>query len=92
MCEPTVAGSIEIAADPDVVYRLIVDLSGWWRFVAEARVSGWRTGIAAAPGAVFTGWNRNGPLMWRTTATVVTARQGRCFAFRVTVLGMPVAD
>src|SRR5256885_2034195 len=43
-------------------------------------------------GARFRGQNRKGRRLWWTTSTVTGADPGRRFAFRVTSLGLPVAD
>ena len=53
----------------------------------------WLGGAAgAAVGAQFRGHNRNGLRRWSTVSTVVAADPGRIFAFRVSSLGLPVAE
>jgi len=85
-----VVASVEIAADPYTVYRIVTDFARRPRFVAETRAPA-APPQHPAPGLVFRAWNRNGPLLWRTTSEVVIAEPGRCLAFRVTLLGRPVA-
>ena len=53
----------------------------------------WLGGAAGATvGARFRGHNRNGLRRWSTVSTVVAADPGRIFAFRVSSLGLPVAE
>jgi uncharacterized protein YndB with AHSA1/START domain len=84
--------TVDIAADPETVYRLITDLSTLAELAEEATAMQWRKGDAARPGAVFKGENRNGAKRWTTTATVTHADAGRVFAFDVkTAAVVPVA-
>ncbi|MGW7456938.1 SRPBCC family protein [Streptomyces sp. NPDC054797] len=90
MREETVVVSTEIAATPSTVYQLLTDFSRWTQFIAETRPPAVAP-EAADRGATFRAWNRNGPLIWRTTSRIVVAEPGRCFAFKVTVFGRPMA-
>ncbi len=82
---------VSIDASPDIVYALITDLPTLASLAEEATAMEWRKGIAAGPGAVFTGHNRNGIFRWSTKCTVTDADPGRAFAFDVRYLGVPVA-
>ena len=44
------------------------------------------------PGAKFRGANRHGSRTWQTEATVVDADPGRRFSFRVSAVGLKVAE
>ncbi|MCV7426175.1 SRPBCC family protein [Mycobacterium montefiorense] len=74
--------SIAIAAPPERVYDLIVDLSRMGEWSPECYRCEWLDGAtAAAPGARFRGYNRLGPLRWKRTVVIDTADRGREFAF-----------
>jgi hypothetical protein len=83
--------TVDIAADPDVVYQLLTNLSTLAELAEEATAMEWKNGGSARPGAVFTGSNRNGSRSWNTTCTVTEATAGRAFAFDVRSLTIPVA-
>ena len=80
---PTVSQSIEIAADPSVVYSLVTDLATLANLAEETHSMLWKKGHRATPGAVFTGSNANGAKKWTTRCTVTDAVPGRMFAFEV---------
>ena len=86
-----VQASVTIAAEPAAVYSLITDLSAMASLAEEVHAMSWTKGAAAAPGAVFTGRNRNGAKSWSTTCTVTTAEPGRAFAFDVKSAMLPIA-
>ncbi|BCI55839.1 hypothetical protein NIIDNTM18_51170 [Mycolicibacterium litorale] len=83
--------TVDIAADPDTVYRLITDLPTLAELAEETSAMRWKKGGEARPGAVFVGRNRNGSRSWSTTCTVTDATPGRVFAFDVRSLVVPVA-
>jgi hypothetical protein len=92
MTQPDATGTVEIAAPPARVYALITDLASMAELAAEAKAMTWKTGSAAAPGAVFVGRNDNGKRRWSTTCTVTDAQAGQRFAFEVHSVGrIPVS-
>ena len=89
---PDAHGSVTIAADPAAVYALLTDLPTLASLAEEAESMRWRKGTGAAPGAVFSGENRNGSRTWTTKCTVTAADPGRVFAFDVHSAGIvPIA-
>jgi len=76
--------SIEIAADPAVVYELVSDVTAMGERSPECYRCEW-VGDATGPavGARFKGHNRLGLLKWSTTCEVTTAEPGKEFAFMV---------
>ncbi len=86
-----VQASVTIAAEPAAVYSLITDLSAMASLAEEVQAMSWTKGAAAAPGAVFTGRNRNGAKSWSTTCTVTAADPGKAFAFDVKSAMLPIA-
>ena len=92
MTAPTASGQVEIAAPADVVYDLITDLAAMAAVADETTTMRWRKGSSAAPGAVFTGVNRNGFRRWSTKCTVAEATPATRFTFDVkAAAGIPVA-
>jgi hypothetical protein len=96
MSDPCVTASVHIAAEPDVVYRLVTDLPTLASLAEEAVAMQWRKGAAVKgdavrPGAVFTGCNQSGGRRWSTKCTVTDAEPGRLFAFDVSHTIFPVA-
>jgi uncharacterized protein YndB with AHSA1/START domain len=83
----------EIDAPPEVVWAMVSDLGRMGEWSPE-NVGGEWIGQADGPepGARFRGRNRNGWRRWSTVATVIDAEPGRRFSFRVTSLGLDVAD
>ena len=84
MTAPSASSAVDIAAPASVVYGLITDLTTLAELASETTSMAWRRGTAAAPGAVFTGANRNGRRSWSTKCTVTDTDPGRRFAFEVT--------
>jgi uncharacterized protein YndB with AHSA1/START domain len=80
--------STEIAAAPEAVYDLVVDVTQMGRWSPETYRCEWLDG-ATAPlvGGRFKGWNKDKwgpiPVRWSTTCTVERADPGRAFAFKV---------
>ncbi|OBF10291.1 polyketide cyclase [Mycobacterium sp. ACS4054] len=91
MTDPSVTASVQVAAGPDLVYRLITDLPTLASFAEEAVAMEWRQGDAARPGAVFTGHNESAKRRWSTKCTVTDAEPGRIFAFDVRHSMLPIA-
>ena len=87
----SVSDTVQITADPAVVYTLLTDLPTLAELAEETQSMRWRKGSSAAPGAVFTGHNRNGSKTWTTRCVVTAAESGRVFGFKVTALGLPIA-
>jgi uncharacterized protein YndB with AHSA1/START domain len=84
--------SVDIRADPQVVYELVSDVPALPRWAAETVSCHWVDGVDGPHvGARFRGVNRRGPVVWRTTSAVTEADPGRAFAWRVTALGSPIA-
>ncbi|WP_158891338.1 SRPBCC family protein [Amycolatopsis anabasis] len=82
--EPSISRSVEIAAEPDVVWSLVTDLPGMGAFSPENIGGRWLGGATGpALGAEFRGVNRNGRKRWETTARVIACRPGRLFTFDV---------
>src|SRR5260370_27227316 len=76
------SATVEIAAAPDLVYRLITDITRMGEWSPECYRCTWLDGATAAvPGARFRGYNRLGSYRWQTTAVVRSAENGRSFAF-----------
>jgi hypothetical protein len=90
--DPSASGTVEVAASPDVVYRLVSDLTSLTELAEETAVLRWQKGATEAkPGAVFRGTNRIGWRRWTTTCKVTDADPGERFAFDVTHTAVPVA-
>jgi uncharacterized protein YndB with AHSA1/START domain len=72
----------DIAADPDVVYAAIADVSRMGEWSEECYRCEWHDGFdRAVVGAKFDGHNRNGEFEWTTQAEIVEAEPGRAFTF-----------
>jgi uncharacterized protein YndB with AHSA1/START domain len=88
-----VSVSREIAAPAERVWAMVSDVTRMSEWSPE-NVGGTWLGDAtgAKPGAKFRGTNRNGKKKWNTVGVVVDADQGRRFSFRVTAVGLKVAE
>lgn len=92
MPQPTAQSSVEIAASPELVYRLVSDVPGQGRWAAEIEKCRWIGGASGpAVGARFRGVNQHGSRRWATACVVTEAEPGRRFGFRVHVMGVPSA-
>ncbi|PXY22122.1 SRPBCC family protein [Prauserella muralis] len=92
MRPPTAQSSVEIAAPPGLVYRLVSDVPGQGRWAAEIDRCRWLGGATGAVvGARFRGVNQHRSRRWATTCVVTEAEPSRRFAFRVQVMGVPSA-
>jgi uncharacterized protein YndB with AHSA1/START domain len=79
-----VAVARRIAAPPDDVWRLVIDINLPARFSTEFTGAEWLAGGSAALGAMFEGHNRHDAAgSWTTTSTVVDFEPGRTFAWAV---------
>lgn len=88
-----VSVSREIDASPDTVWAMVSDVTRMGEWSPETHGATWIKGATGpAPGAKFKGGNRNGKKQWNTVATVVDADPGRCFAFTVQAVGLPIAE
>jgi uncharacterized protein YndB with AHSA1/START domain len=91
MSEPSASATVDVDADPEVVYRLITDLDAMAELAEETTRMRWTKGGRAEPGASFRGTNRNGFRRWTTTCTVTEAEAGRRFAFEVRHTVVPIS-
>ncbi len=74
--------SIEIAADPELVYELVADITRMGEWSPECYRCEWLDGASgAAPGVRFRGYNKLGRYRWERTAVIDAAERGRQFAF-----------
>lgn len=91
--EAAATGTVSIRATPAETYRIISDPPVMARFTEEAHRARWLRGArAAAVGACFRGYNRNGLRRWTTTCRITDADVGRRFAYEVKApLGIPVS-
>jgi len=81
-----------IAADPELVYKLVSDVTRMGEWSPETTSCRW-LGDASGPvvGARFRGTNQRGPLRWSTTCTVTAADPGGEFTFTVAYGPFPVS-
>lgn len=85
MGEPlTASASIEIAAPPALVWKLVSDITRMGEWSPECERCEWTDG-AQGPhaGARFNGHNRIGSRTWTTMSEVVESVEGRVFEFAV---------
>ncbi|MBV9315504.1 MAG: SRPBCC family protein [Pseudonocardia sp.] len=82
MENPSYSESIFIACPPDVLYRLVSDVTrmGGWSPICKAC---WWENDARGVGAWFIGRNELPERTWETRSQVVVAEPGREFAFMV---------
>jgi hypothetical protein len=74
--------SREIAAEPEVVYVAISDVTRMGEWSEECYACAWRDGFSGpVVGATFDGHNRHGEYEWTTEGKVIEAEPGRAFAF-----------
>lgn len=78
----TDTAEIDIAAPPEDVWDLIADVTRTGEWSPECYRCTWLDGgTGPRQGARFKGWNRQGPLRWSTTSTVVESQRGEVFSF-----------
>lgn len=89
----TVEVTTEIAASPEVVWRLVSDVPRLGQFSPENEGAVWLRGATGATvGATFKGSNRHESSTWSTKGRIVTAETAKRLAFRVTVGPFQVAE
>lgn len=82
-----------VAAPPDVLFRLVADVTRMGEWSPETTSCRWLPpDTGPVVGARFRGTNRRGPLLWATTCTVTAAEPGRRFAFDVAFGPVPIAS
>jgi hypothetical protein len=82
--EPSISRSVEVVADPGVVWSMISDLPRMGELSPENAGGRWLNGATGpAVGARFRGVNRNGAKEWWTIVRVVACEPGRLFTFDV---------
>lgn len=84
------AVSRHIGASPERLYALVADVRRMSSWSPECRDCEWiDDAIGPVVGARFSGTNRRGLARWTTEVTVVTADEGREFAFLTHFRGRP---
>ena len=84
---------VTIRVPPDTAYAAVSDVTRmgqWSPEVRGARVLGARGPVRV--GTRFVGLNRAAWLPWATLCTVVAARPGSCFSFKVSILGIALSQ
>lgn len=82
--EPTISRSVEVAAEPRVIWSMVTDLPRMGEFSPENVGGAWVGGATGpAVGAEFRGVNRNGGKQWWTKVRVVACQPDRLFTFDV---------
>ena len=88
MAEPihTHSDSIEIAAPPERVWAMVVDMERYGEWSSENQGGYWRKGADGEPGTgeigdMFVGINRLGDEEWKAPVEIVERDEGRSFGF-----------
>lgn len=82
--ETTGSTSIDVAADPEVVWNLLTDLSQISDLSPECYKAEWEGGSTGPEvGAAFHGYNQIGETKWDVGCEVLAADPGREWAFKV---------
>jgi uncharacterized protein YndB with AHSA1/START domain len=83
----------DISAPAEQVWAMVADVTRMGEWSPENEGGEWiGDATGPQPGAKFRATNRNGKRTWKTLATVADADPGRQFSFRVSVMGLKVAD
>ena len=83
----------EIGAPAETVWAMVADITRMGEWSPENEGSTWRGGATGPqPGATFSGANRNGKKTWKTAGRIVDAEPGRLLTFRITAVGLKVAE
>lgn len=85
------SASTTAAAAPELVWRLVSDVTRVGEWSPETTSALWVSGEPGTVGARFRGRNRRGRAGWSTTCEVVESEPGRCFAFVVGPVSKPTA-
>lgn len=89
----TISEEQHVSASPDEVYAVVADPGVMATLSPECYRVQWLDDASGPQvGARFRGFNRNGIFRWWTTSTVTAAEPGRRFAYRVSILGVLVAE
>lgn len=83
MTGPTRSVAVVVDAPPEVVWRLVTDVTRMGDWSPENVGAEWVSGIPGSVGSVFRGRNQRGRASWSTTCEVVTADPPREFVFAV---------
>ena len=85
---PNDAVSLDIAAPPDVLWRLVSDIRNMGRWSPETFSTRWLRGATGpAPGARFRGWNKWHMFVWASNSEIEVADPGKEFSFSTVVWG-----
>ena len=91
--ESSVSVTREISAPADQVWAMVSDLTRMGEWSPENQGAEWSgSPDGPVPGAKFSGSNQNGGKRWKTVGVVRDAEPGRRFSFRITAIGLKVAD
>jgi uncharacterized protein YndB with AHSA1/START domain len=83
----------DIVAPAERVWSMVADLPRMSEWSPEnAGVTWLRGATGPKPGARFRGSNENGAKKWKTSGTIVAADSGRLLTFRITAMGLKVAE
>ena len=83
----------DIAAPAKTVWELVSDLPRMGEFSPENVGGKWVKGATGpAPGAIFSGTNKNGFRRWKTTATVVECEPGKVFEIAISMGPVAIAN
>jgi uncharacterized protein YndB with AHSA1/START domain len=78
------SATIEVAAAPEVVWRLVADITRMGEWSPECIRAEWEDGSTGPEvGAHFHGYNRAGTFEWDVPGIVTDCEPGRLFAFAV---------
>jgi len=73
---------VTVAASPDAVWEVLVDVARVGEWSHEARGAQWTKGNSAAVGNTFRGTNRLGRIRWSRRCTVTAAERPSRFSYR----------
>jgi uncharacterized protein YndB with AHSA1/START domain len=89
----SVSVSRDMNAPAERVWAMVADITRMGEWSPENVGGKWLGGATSAqPGAKFRGENRNAKRTWNTVGEVADADPGRRFSFRVTAVGLKVAE